>query len=86
MTIQKIKNPNPDCAQEDCKFVQGAEFVTLAYYQPVYDKAGNLITTEGNTASGSVNCLTCGGHWTYIRAHGVTTYTARWDNGPKDTD
>lgn len=83
--MKKIKNPNPDCPRTDCKFTKGAEFTTAAYYVPTYDKAGNLISTDGNTTSGTVDCVVCGGHWTFITAHGVTTYTARWNGGPKES-
>lgn len=83
MTQKKIENPNPDCPREDCKFTRGNEFTTLVHYEPLYDKKGNLISTDNNVTSGRVDCIVCGGHWTYIRAHGITTYTARWDNGPK---
>jgi hypothetical protein len=81
MTQKKIENPNPDCARQDCKFTSGVEFTTLAYYTPLYDKTGNLISTDSNITSGAVDCVVCGGHWTYITVHGITTYTARWDNG-----
>ena len=70
----KIQSPNPDCKQ-DCRFTKGAEFTSSVYFQPLYDKQGNLISKDNNTVSGSVDCIICGKHWTFITSHGKTHYT-----------
>jgi hypothetical protein len=79
----KLKNPNPTCDKE-CRFTKGAQFTTLAFHQPLYDKNGDLITNENNIVSGRVDCIVCGGHWTYITSHGVTTYTSSHEDGIKN--
>lgn len=71
--MNKLENPNPTCEKE-CRFARGSEFTTAAYYQPLYDKHGNLVSKDGNTSSGSVNCVVCQKRWSYIRSFGVTTY------------
>lgn len=70
----KIENPNPECKQE-CKFTKGPEFKTAAYYEPLYNKEGHLISKDANTTSGSLDCVVCGKHWTFISAHGKVQYT-----------
>jgi hypothetical protein len=35
-----MKNSNPECPREDCRFSYSPGRATLAYYPPVYDKNG----------------------------------------------
>jgi hypothetical protein len=74
-------NPNPTCEKE-CLFCYGAEFVTTMGFERVYDKHGVCVTADPNTASGSVDCQTCGKHWTYISKSGKTTFV-EWANYAK---
>ena len=67
-----IKTPDTEC--KECRFKYGQSFATAVYYEPLYDKLGNLISTDGNKTSGEVDCVECGRHWTYIKAHGKTTF------------
>lgn len=73
-----IKTPETDCVKE-CRFKFGNVFTTAVYYQPIYDKAGKLITSDGNKSSGECDCVECGRHWTYITAYDKTTFT-EWNN------
>lgn len=75
-------NPNPTCGKE-CRFTFGQEFQTAAYYPPVYDKNGNIVSTDGNITSGACDCLTCGKHWTYIARYGVPKFEEWPDHGNK---
>jgi len=75
LVMEKTKAvPQTDCDKE-CKFLFGSEFKTMVYYQPMYDKQGNLISKDGNTISGACNCIVCNKHWTYICAHDNTNFT-----------
>jgi hypothetical protein len=70
-----MSNPNPDCTRQDCKFTKGAEFTTAAYYLPVYNKEGMLVSTDGNTTTCEVTCIVCGQKWKSKTQFGVTEYT-----------
>ena len=67
-----IKTPETECT--DCRFKFGNVFATAVYYEPLYDKEGKVISTDGNKISGECDCVECGRHWTYISAHGKTTF------------
>jgi hypothetical protein len=68
-----MKNPNPECTQE-CRFSFGPEMRTAMAWERIYDKEGNQINTDPNTATGAVDCHTCKKHWSYISARGKTTF------------
>ena len=68
-----IKTPETECT--DCRFKFGNTFATAVYYEPLYDKNGNKISTDGNKLSGECDCVECGRHWTFISTHGKTTFT-----------
>ena len=69
-----MKNPNPECPREDCRFAYGGGRTTLAYYQPIYDKNGVNINPDGNTTTFKVNCLSCGKLWVGKTRLGETNY------------
>jgi hypothetical protein len=69
-----MKNPNPECPREDCKFVESDGIETLAYYPPVYDKNGVNINWDKNKVRFNVNCITCGKIWRGATCMGETTY------------
>jgi hypothetical protein len=73
MNQNNFQSPNPTC-EKDCRFARGSEFTTLAFYQPLYDKHGNLVSKDGNTTTGAMNCVVCKKKWSYISSFGVTTY------------
>jgi hypothetical protein len=58
-----MKNPNPECPREDCKFIESGGTETLAYYPPVYDKNGVNINWNKNKVRFIVDCLSCGKKW-----------------------
>lgn len=66
-------NPNPTCDKE-CRFTFGQEFTTAAYYPPVYDKNGNIVSSDGNTITGYSECLTCDKKWKYTSRYGATKF------------
>jgi len=66
--------PETNCEQE-CKFKFGPEFKTLVYYEPLYDKNGNILSKDTNTVTGVCDCIMCGKHWAYITAHNKTIFT-----------
>jgi hypothetical protein len=35
-----MKNPNPECPREDCRFAYGGGSTTLVAYIPIYDRMG----------------------------------------------
>nr|QMP83155.1 MAG: hypothetical protein [Caudoviricetes sp.] len=69
-----MNNPNPNCANSDCKFQVGIEMTTSVYYPPTYDKHGNNINPDGNVSSGEMTCTTCNKKWKYTRQYGETTF------------
>jgi hypothetical protein len=69
-----MKNPNPECSREDCRFAYGGGSVTLAYYPPVYDKNGVNINPDRNTTTINIDCTTCGRMWVGKTCVGETTY------------
>lgn len=66
-------NPNPKCEKE-CRFKYGASFSTAVWWERIYDKNGNLITSDPNSTRGSVECLICHKSWDYIGVAGTMTY------------
>jgi hypothetical protein len=58
-----MKNPNPECPREDCKFSISPQMTTCMYFQPIYDKNGVNINPDRNTTSFTVDCLSCGKKW-----------------------
>ena len=77
--INILSSPNPACENE-CRFTHGNTTSTSAYFAPVYDKHGNNLNPDGNIASSSVSCLTCGKKWHSTTQYGKTTYTENSDN------
>lgn len=73
MNQNDFQSPNPSCEKE-CRFARKAEFTTLAFYQPLYDKHGNLVSKDGNTKTGAMSCVVCNRKWSYINSFGTTTY------------
>jgi len=69
-----MKNPNPECPREDCRFSYGGGTTTCVYYIPVYDKNGVNINPDRNTTTFKVECLTCGRMWEGKTCVGETTY------------
>ena len=72
----KLQNPNPECVQENCRFVQDVQFTsTLAYTPIIYDKQGMIIPVEDpNETNGKVNCLTCQKVWNFKSKYGIRKY------------
>jgi hypothetical protein len=58
-----MKNPNPECPREDCKFTSFDITRTCMYFQPIYDKNGVNINPDANTTTFKVNCLSCAKLW-----------------------
>ncbi len=52
-----MKNPNPECPREDCRFTESDGVSTLAYYPPIYDKNGVNINWDRNKVRFSVNYI-----------------------------
>jgi hypothetical protein len=69
-----MKNPNPECPREDCRFSYGGGTTTLVAYIPIYDKDGKNINPDRNTTSFTVNCITCGKIWRGQSCLDKTTY------------
>ena len=69
-----MKNPNPECPREDCRFAYGGGSTTLAYYQPIYDKNGVNINPDRNTTTFEVSCGSCGRMWVGKTCMDETTY------------
>jgi ribosomal protein S27E len=69
-----MKNPNPECVEEDCTFSHSGGTSTLVAYIPVYDKNGVNINPDSNTTTFKVNCLSCGKMWVGKSRLDVTTY------------
>ena len=65
-----MKNPNPECPREDCKFIESGGTETLAYYPPVYEN----INWNKNKVRFNVNCITCGKIWRGNSGLDETTY------------
>jgi hypothetical protein len=69
-----MKNPNPECPREDCKFTKSFEMRTCMYFQPIYDKNGVNINPDANTTTFKVNCTSCGKMWAGRTRLDETTY------------
>ena len=69
-----MKNPNPECPREDCKFTSFYGTSTLVAYIPIYDKDGKNINPDANTTTFKVNCLSCGKIWVGKTRLGEMTY------------
>jgi hypothetical protein len=69
-----MKNPNPECPREDCRFTQSFGTTTLVAYIPIYDKNGVNINPDANTTTFKVNCLSCGKMWVGKSRLDETTY------------
>ena len=69
-----MKNPNPECPREDCKFIENGGIETLAYYPPVYDKNGVNINWNKNKVRFIVDCISCGKKWAGKSCLDETTY------------
>jgi hypothetical protein len=69
-----MKNPNPECPREDCRFTYSGGTSTLVAYIPIYDKNGVNINPDANTTTFKVNCLSCGKIWIGTTCLGETTY------------
>ena len=70
-----MKNPNPECPREDCKFtIFGGSTRTCMYFQPIYDKNGVNTNPDANTTIFKVNCLSCGKMWVGRTRLTKTTY------------
>ena len=69
-----MKNPNPECPREDCKFTIFDITRTCMYFQPIYDKNGVNTNPDANTTTFKVNCLSCGNLWVGKTCMGETTY------------
>jgi hypothetical protein len=69
-----MKNPNPECPREDCRFSYSPGRATLAYYPPTYDKNGVNTNPDKNTTNFGVECFTCGKMWEGKTCAGETTY------------
>jgi hypothetical protein len=69
-----MKNPNPECPKEDCKFGVLDETRTCMYFEPLYDKNGVNINPDSNTTTFKVICLSCGKMWVGKSRLDVTTY------------
>jgi hypothetical protein len=70
-----MKNPNPECCRDDCKFTILDSMRTCMYFQPIYDKNGVNINPDANTTSFKMNCLSCGKNWKGVTRCNETTYT-----------
>jgi hypothetical protein len=69
-----MKNPNPECPREDCRFAYGGGSTTLVTYIPIYDKNGVNINPDKNTTTFGVECLSCGKMWKGKTCVGETTF------------
>jgi hypothetical protein len=69
-----MKNPNPECPREDCRFTVLDSTRTCMYFQPIYDKNGVNINPDANTTTFKLNCLSCGKLWVGKSRLDVTTY------------
>jgi hypothetical protein len=69
-----MKNPNPECPREDCKFITFGGETTCMYFQSIYDKNGVNINPDANTTTFKVNCLSCGKMWVGKTRLDETTY------------
>ena len=69
-----MKNPNPECPREDCKFITFGGRTTLVAYIPIYNKNGVNINPDRNTTSFTVDCLSCGKKWAGNSCLDETTY------------
>ena len=69
-----MKNPNPECPREDCRFSHSGGMTTLVAYIPIYDKNGVNTNPDRNTTSFSIECLTCGKMWRGETCMSETTY------------
>ena len=69
-----MKNPNPECPREDCKFTIGDITQTCMGFLPIYDKNGVNINPDANTSTFQVNCLSCGKMWAGKSRLDKTTY------------
>jgi hypothetical protein len=69
-----MKNPNPECPREDCRFSILGGTRTCMYFQPIYDKNGVNINPDANTTTFEVNCLSCGKMWVGKSRLDETTY------------
>ena len=58
-----MKNPNPECPREDCRFSYGGGMTTLVAYIPIYDKNGVNINPDRNIKTFEVSCGSCGKMW-----------------------
>ena len=69
-----MKNPNPECPREDCKFTIFGGETTCMGFEPIYDKNGVNINPDRNTTYFTVNCLSCGKMWVGRTRLDETTY------------
>lgn len=69
-----MKNPNPECPRDDCRFSFSPQITTCMYYHLVYDKNGVNINPDGNATSFKVECLSCGKMWIGKSRLDATTY------------
>jgi hypothetical protein len=66
-----MKNPNPECPREDCKFSIYHKCQPLCI---IYDKDGKDTNPYGNTTTFKVNCVSCGKIWRGNSCLDETTY------------
>jgi len=59
----------PECPsdRDDCLFEEIGRQTTLAYYAPIYDRAGNNTNPDRNVTSYRLYCHTCGRRWNASR-------------------
>jgi len=69
-----MKNPNPECPREDCKFITFGGETTCMYFQGTCDKNGVNIDPDGNTTYFIVDCLSCCKKWAGNSCLDETTY------------
>lgn len=59
---------------KDCRWQESPSITTDAYYPPIYDKYGNNVNPDMNTATSQIYCLTCNRKWNAITQAGKTVY------------
>ena len=71
-----MRNPNPTCEQNSCKFFNdGPPTTTTIPWIPTWDKNGQEIQDNPNTTTGGIGCLTCGRLWNFEETNRVAKYT-----------
>lgn len=69
-----MRNPNPTCEKECCRFSYGNTFSTAMGWSQVYDKHGNLVSEDPNIHTSEVHCSTCNKTWISRTQYGKTEY------------